>query len=150
MNRNRPSNKRHNKQNVAAALPRVHPPLAKPKLIMVTNRQHRCHTGKGDFSVSQVILYNTAHLHQPYDIPAEFQRKERQALPRGRGGKKRILAKTRMKIEESFVRCTTMAHREGSVKSSGESGKSPGKSILFKHPPIFPLFWALILVYVDF
>ena len=57
MNRNRPSNKRHNKQNVAAALSHVPPPLAKPKLIVVKNRQHRCHTAKGDFSVSLVILY---------------------------------------------------------------------------------------------
>ena len=57
--RNRPSNKRHSKQNVAAAMSRVPPPLAEPKLIMVKNRQHRCHTAKGDFSVSQVLLYNT-------------------------------------------------------------------------------------------
>ena len=144
MIRNRPSNKRHSKQNVAAAMSRVPPPLAEPKLILVKNRQHRCHTAEGDFSVSQVCLYNTTPLHQPYDIPAVFRRKESQALPRGRCRQKRILAKTRTKIKKSFVRCTTTAHREGSVKFSGESGKRPGRSILYKNPPIFPLLWALI------
>ena len=153
MIRNRPSNKRHSKQNVAAAMSGVPPPLAEPKLIMVKNRQHRCHTAKRDFSVSQVPLYNTAPLHQPYDIPAVFRRKESQALPRGQCRQKRILAKTRMKIKKSFVRCTTTAHG-GPCEVFVRIGQTPWEEHSLQASADFSIVVGTnplgILVFIDF
>ena len=73
-----------NKQNGAAALSRVHPPLLKPKVILsesdfespnVNSKIHQVDVIlvkkiSGSLRTSEDILYNDCRLRTPHDIPA--------------------------------------------------------------------------------